>query len=159
MLRAPRGLAEIEAFYGDPHPFIKEDGTPSPLWELRMTRVTLPGPLPLGWKPTVTVRSARVNQACAAELELVLRALEKARLWDHIATFDGGYAWRPMRGSSKLSMHSYGGAVDFNAATNQLGEVGDMHPGVVEVFEGHLWEWGGRWRRPDPMHFQFAAGY
>lgn len=158
-MRAPVGITEIESLYGDPHPFMRDDGTPSPLWEMRMVKVNLPGPLPLGWKRSVIVKTARVNQAIAPELERVFAALVAGKVWDHVVTFDGGYTWRPQRGSDRLSMHAYGGAVDFNAATNALGTKGDMHPGIVDVFEGQGWEWGGRWRRPDPMHFQFAKGY
>lgn len=158
-MRPPVGVVEIQALYGDPQPFVRDDGTPSPLWEMRMVKVAFPGPLPLGWKRDVVAKSARVNQAIASELDTVLRALKKAGVWDHIVTFDGAYTWRSMRGSGRLSMHGYGGALDFNADTNQLGSKGDMHEGVVEVFEGHGWTWGGRWRRPDPQHFQYAKGY
>jgi hypothetical protein len=56
-------------------------------------------------------------------------------------------------------MHGFGGALDFNAETNELGTKGDMDPEVVAIVEAHGWEWGGRWRRPDPMHWQFARGY
>ena len=56
-------------------------------------------------------------------------------------------------------MHGFGGAIDFDAETNQLGTVGNMHPEVVSCFRNHGWEWGGSWTRPDPMHFQFARGY
>jgi hypothetical protein len=157
--RAPVGIEEIEALYGDPHPFIRDDGTVSPLWEMRMCKVDLPGWLPLGWKHSMLVKTVRVNQAIAAQVSAVFLGLSRARLWDHILTFDGGYSWRSQRGASKLSMHAYGGALDFNADENALGTRGHMDPGVVEVFEAHGWEWGGHWRRPDPMHFQFARGY
>jgi hypothetical protein len=158
-MRAPVGIVEIEALYGDPHGFLRDDGTPSPIWEMRMVKVELPGAVPLGWKRSALVRTARVNHAIAEELERVFSALRTGGAWDHVETFDGGYCWRSKRGVGELSIHAYGGAVDFNAATNQLGTKGDMWPGVVEVFEGHGWDWGGRWRRPDPMHFQFAKGY
>jgi len=57
-----------------------------------------------------------------------------------------------------LSLHSYGVAVDINQATNQPGTRGNLHPGIVDVFERHGWKWGGRWRILDPMHFQLATG-
>lgn len=158
-MRPPVGILEIQGLYGDPQAFMRDDGTPSPLWELRMCKVALPGPLPLGWKPDAIVRSARVNQVIAAEFERVLRALKSCGAWENLLSYDGGYTWRPQRGSNKLSMHAYGGAVDFNAATNQLGTKGDMHPSVIEVFEGHGWTWGGRWKRPDPMHMAYGSGY
>jgi hypothetical protein len=158
-MKPPTGLLEITEVYGDPHQFIRDDGTVSPFWEARMVKVPMPAPLPLGWRPSVFVVNARVSNVIAAETERVLRAVFTAGLWTKLVSYDGGYAWRPQRGSSKLSMHGFGGALDLNASTNQLGTKGDMDPGVIEVFEDGGWEWGGRWKRPDPMHFQFARGY
>lgn len=159
-MRVPTGIIEITQLYGDPAPYVRDDGTISPLWEARMTKVYLPGPLPLGWRPVVAVRSVRVNEAIAAEADLVFRALREAHLWDHIATFDGGYCWRPMRGARKLSMHGFGAALDFNAESNPLGVKGDMNERVVACFEDHGWTWGGRWTdRPDGQHFQYGRGY
>lgn len=159
-MRAPCGLPEIVALYGEPDQFLRDDGTPSPFWELRMVKVEMPGPLPLGWRPETIVRTCRVNEAISDEVDEVFAALRKTGAWDYIHTFDGGYCWRPKRnGSQKLSMHGYGGALDFNAGSNQLGTLGDMARAVVEAFEGHGWSWGGRWKTPDPMHFQFARGY
>jgi len=56
-------------------------------------------------------------------------------------------------------MHSFGAALDLNAETNQLGTPGDMDAGLVQLFEACGWTWGGRWKRSDPMHFQFGSGY
>jgi hypothetical protein len=158
-MRTPNGLAEIQALYGDPRPFVRDDGTASPIWEMRMCKVPLPGPLPLGWNHDVQIQTVRVNQAIADAVEEALRHLVACRVWDHVLTFDGAYCWRPQRGSGKLSMHAFGGALDFNADTNQLGTAGDMHTGIVECFEGLGWTWGGRWQRKDPQHFQFGSGY
>lgn len=58
-----------------------------------------------------------------------------------------------------LSTHSWGIACDVNAATNMPGDVGDMPEGIVQAFEAHGFNWGGRWRHRDSMHFQFAVGY
>jgi len=56
--------------------------------------------------------------------------------------------------SKPLSMHAFGLAVDFNVSTNGLGTTGDLDPRIVAVFEKWGFEWGGRWSRPDPMHFE-----
>ena len=58
--------------------------------------------------------------------------------------------------SNPLSMHAFGLAVDVNVSTNLLGTVGDQDPRVVAIFERWGFEWGGRWSRPDPMHFELA---
>ena len=58
--------------------------------------------------------------------------------------------------SNPLSMHAFGLAVDINVSTNLLGTAGDLDPRIVEIFEKWGFEWGGRWERPDPMHFELA---
>jgi hypothetical protein len=151
------GEAAIRALYGDPRQFIRDDGTLSPIWEARMTVVQFPQPLPLGWERSKFAKGARVNQAIAAEVDTACRLLAKEGLWPRLRTFDGAYAFRAQRGSStKTSMHSFGAALDFNAETNQLGTPGDMDLGVIQIFEGCGWTWGGRWKRKDGMHFSLA---
>ena len=64
--------------------------------------------------------------------------------------------WDPKR---PLSLHSWGGCIDFDPKLNGVGPVEDSklykHPEFVEVFENAGWTWGGRWKRyPDAMHFQ-----
>lgn len=57
---------------------------------------------------------------------------------------------------SGVSRHSWGGAVDINAASNQLGTEGEMDPRLVEIMEGWGFIWGGDWTVPDPMHFEYG---
>lgn len=127
-----------------------------------MVSVALPSPLPLGWRVNdqiVMATRVRVNEAIAAEVEALLRTWEESGLWTCLDTYDGGYVWRPKRTSSHLSMHSYGAALDFNAATNPMGTSGCMDLRLVVLAESKGWTWGGRWARPDPMHFQYGTGY
>lgn len=55
-----------------------------------------------------------------------------------------------------LSMHAFGLAFDINVSTNHLGTTGDQDPRVVAIIESWGFEWGGRWERPDPMHFELV---
>ena len=55
-----------------------------------------------------------------------------------------------------LSMHAFGLAFDINVSTNYLGTKGDLDPRLVEIIERWGFEWGGRWERPDPMHFELV---
>jgi hypothetical protein len=55
-----------------------------------------------------------------------------------------------------LSMHAFGLAFDINVSSNHLGTRGDMDPRIVEIVERWGFEWGGRWERPDPMHFELV---
>jgi peptidoglycan L-alanyl-D-glutamate endopeptidase CwlK len=67
------------------------------------------------------------------------------------------------------SMHNYGLAVDFcllhKDGTISWSMTEDMDKDgkkdwmeVVEVFEKHGWEWGGRWQFTDTPHFQKTFG-
>ena len=64
--------------------------------------------------------------------------------------------WKPGR---SLSTHSWGIAVDINWHKCPVGSVGTMDSGIYTAFEQCGWEWGGRWRTSDPMHYQFAKDY
>jgi hypothetical protein len=159
-VKPPRGRAEIVKLYGDPLTFVRADGSISPLWEARMTTVDLPEPLPLGWARDKHATRVRVNVAIASVVEATLNDLYCGPAWRHLKTYDGGYVFRPSRGSSRLSMHALGGALDFNAFENRLGMVDfKMHPDVVRVFRKYGWTWGGAWRRPDAMHYQFGTRF
>jgi hypothetical protein len=67
---------------------------------------------------------------------------------------DWSYGNRDIRGSASKSNHAFGIAIDVNALTNVLGTSGDMPMEVVEQWEIEGGGWGGRWSRPDPMHFE-----
>jgi hypothetical protein len=73
-----------------------------------------------------------------------------------VKTFDGCFMIRNTRGSPLQSVHSWGLAVDINAATNQLNTVGDMSPELVKCFTDENFVWGGTFHRCDPMHFQYV---
>ena len=156
----PVGLDEIKQQYGDPAAYLRVDGGIHPSWErMLLDYVHLPEGLPLGWDRSIKVTRIRVHSTLVVPLEKIFSEIFNSGLWDRMETFDGSYAWRPSRGSQKLSTHWWGIALDLNAASNGLGEVGDMHPDIVKIFKEFGWTWGGEWGRPDPMHFQAASGY
>jgi hypothetical protein len=146
-LATPRGLGQILDTFGVP-------GGP----QASAGRFIFPAPLKLGWSSASVTRAA-----CHAKLETtftaVFQAIHADGLWPLLRTFDGIYNDRPSREGVKQSTHSWGIAVDLNAATNGLGVRGDMDSRVVQIFEEHGFEWGGRWRRPDGMHFQYCKDY
>lgn len=73
-----------------------------------------------------------------------------------LKTFDGCFNIRKKRGLSSMSLHSWGIAIDVNAAWNQLNMVPTLTPGFVKCFTDAGFEWGGTWNRKDGMHFQLA---
>ncbi len=67
---------------------------------------------------------------------------------------------RHRRAARRISDHSFGLAMDFNAFEN--GQVaarpsGSMDPRIVLLFETFLFQWGRCFPQPDPMHFQYCG--
>lgn len=91
-----------------------------------------------------------------------------------LKTWDGCWNLRPKRGYEKkyerlvaagrieeaidcLSIHSWAGAFDVNAAENPLSAKPKLSKGFVKCFTDSGFEWGGNWTRQDGMHFQLAT--
>ena len=75
----------------------------------------------------------------------------------------GGFNYRNIRGGDKLSQHAFGTALDLNAATNPRLNPGDkvrtdLPSNVGELAKKWGLEWGGNWKRPDAMHFEYTGG-
>lgn len=75
----------------------------------------------------------------------------------------GGFNYRNIRGGDKLSQHAFGTALDLNAATNPRMNRGDavktdLPSNVGELAKKWGLEWGGSWKRPDAMHFEYTGG-
>lgn len=73
-----------------------------------------------------------------------------------LKTWDGCFNIRKKRGLSSMSLHSWGIAVDVNAAWNGLGKEPTLSAGFVKCFTDAGFDWGGTWRRKDGMHFQLS---
>lgn len=152
-----------DTFYGNPR---GRNGGPSAAWEsANLIRVTPPFVLKYMGKPVKTVT---VHKKCADSLLRVLNniwetASFRQSLIDEwgMSTFGGAYNYRLMRGGSRLSMHAYGCALDFDPDRNAMGDTTPKFldfPWVIRSFEKEGWVWGGRWsgRSCDGMHFQAA---
>lgn len=74
---------------------------------------------------------------------------------------DWGYAYRPVRGDSKLSNHASGTAIDLNAPRHPLGKSGTFTNPQEKVIRRLCKKYGIRWggdytRRKDEMHFEIV---
>lgn len=103
---------------------------------------------------TVTCNKALIPQLRAALQEVVDRGLA-----DKInpGEYAGCYYPRFIAGTTTLSNHAFGLALDLNVPGNQRGTVGEMDRTVVSIFKSWGFGWGGDWRYTDPMHFEMAA--
>lgn len=101
----------------------------------------------------VTCNNAIFPQLRAALEEIVLAGLADEINPDEYA---GCYYPRFIAGSTTLSNHSFGTALDFNVPGNLRGTVGEMDRVVVSIFKKWGFAWGGDWSYTDPMHFEMA---
>ena len=76
-----------------------------------------------------------------------------------LRTYDGCYVPRFIARdpNGSISLHTWGIAIDMDAATNYRGIRGTMDSRVVEIFKRWGFAWGGDWRYTDPMHFELAT--
>jgi hypothetical protein len=128
----------------------------------------LPFPMRLAWDKRVIIRrfsihekvhdsAARVFARIAEEYD----ATQRQALG--IDLFGGCLNVRPMRGGTRLSMHAWGIAIDFDPARNQLKWGKDRARLALpdanrlwEIFESEGWVSLGRTRNYDWMHVQCA---
>jgi len=92
-----------------------------------------------------------------APIKAVFKSLLEAGLIDEIETFDGCFCVRKIKGGKSLSVHSWGMAVDLNAAKNPFNGGCTWSDEFLQVWARHGWESGWLWDEPtDAMHFQYA---
>jgi hypothetical protein len=87
------------------------------------------------------------------------------RFLKYLSPIGGTYNCRDIAGMHAKSMHSYGAAIDINAAysdywrwsaSNGNPEWRNEIPvEIVRIFEKHGFIWGGRWYHYDTMHFEY----
>ncbi|WP_294892658.1 MULTISPECIES: M15 family metallopeptidase [unclassified Sulfuricurvum] len=89
---------------------------------------------------------------------------KKERIWAEGAAT---YCYRVIKDTDRLSMHSFGIAIDLAPATTQywkdeasaetakIGYKNTMPLSIVRIFEKHGFIWGGRWYHYDTMHFEY----
>ena len=89
-------------------------------------------------------------------LEKAFKNVNDRGLAMQVKTWDGCFNIRKKRGATSMSLHSWGLAIDFNAAWNGFGKTPTMSPELVKCFTDAGLDWGGTWSRPDGMHMQIA---
>jgi hypothetical protein len=102
----------------------------------------------------VTCNKLIFPQLRAALIEVVQRGLADKI---HPGEYAGCYYPRFIAGTTSLSNHSFGLALDLNVPGNGRGTVGQMDRDVVSIFKKWGFAWGGDWRYTDPMHFEMNA--
>lgn len=111
--------------------------------------------------PAIPVR-ARCHVKIVADLQAALAEVAAAGLGGAIDiantnTYGGCFNPRYSRLGGFLSRHAYAVAIDMNTLSNCQGCVPQMDCRVVRIFRKHGFGWGGNYRRPDGMHFEWVG--
>lgn len=153
----PNGPAEVIELYGEPW------HDPQGWWR----KWCAPANIGLAFSHVVRVRSRGgirgcwlyVNRDLVLDVQSIFSEIEDEGLAQYVETFDGCWNVRRIRGIERhWSTHTWGIAIDINAATNRLGQTPTMHSGIIEIFQKYGWRWGGEFQRVDGMHFQRVTG-
>lgn len=120
----------------------------------------------LGHKVLFSTRcgAAAALEKSAADLRSVL--LRKPELKVYFEKLGGTLNWRFIAGTTRLSNHSFGNAIDLNTdkaaywrwdspAKRSTFSRKSWPVEIVEVFERHGFIWGGKWHHYDTMHFEY----
>ena len=110
-------------------------------------------------KIQVLPKAIYLNRLIIKPLEATFRALIAEGLHTEITSYDGCFNVRYIRGtentSRSLSRHSWGLAIDFNAATNPLGGPVRFSEKFIAIWRNSDWTCGADFKRLDGMHFEW----
>lgn len=109
-------------------------------------------------------RIGGVDQKLYAIGQEIAQLPKSDRIWAEGATT---YCYRVIKDTHRLSMHSFGIAIDLaptktqywksesQSETAHIGYHNTMPMSIVRIFEKHGFIWGGRWYHYDTMHFEY----
>jgi D-alanyl-D-alanine carboxypeptidase len=116
--------------------------------------------LPRSWGRRVEIISVNGVAERLAEISEELDALPLT-IKQYAYPPAGTYICRTVADTGEPSMHSWGAAIDINAAHadywlwHGAGEKHRIPPEIVDIFERHGFIWGGKWLHYDTMHFEY----
>lgn len=121
------------------------------------------------WLPKTWGKQVRVTKVNNVAARLAAVSDEIDRLPPDIKKaaypIAGILSCRPVADTGKMSMHSYGAAIDLNLAfsdywfwqkhVSKIAYRNRMPAEIVDIFERHGFIWGGKWYHFDTMHFEY----
>lgn len=122
----------------------------APELEKSMVLWDVPAELEIGVIP----KKIYCNKDLVKPLEQAFRNLIKTGFVKELKTWDGCFNIRNKKAGKTYSLHSWGVAIDINAAWNGFGKKPTLSSGFVKCFTDAGLDWGGVWAKPDGMHFQ-----
>lgn len=123
-----------------------------------------------GKKTLKVTRLHQIDQRLKAIYQDLKHCLPK-RFKRYYEPSAGAFNWRTIKGTSRLSVHSFGAAIDIGVkysnywkwtlkvyGTDQKGLIpykNNFPKAIVEIFERYGFIWGGWWYHHDTMHFEY----
>ena len=123
------------------------------------------------WLPNLVNRPLKVTTINGVDRHLAAVSADLEELDPALRRFfkktAGTFVWRTIKGTNRLSMHSFAIAIDVGIPMadywrwrrpNKEGRYtyrNRFPKEVVEVFERHGFIWGGQWYHFDTMHFEY----
>ncbi len=125
--------------------------------------------VPVYWLPSSQNKKLLVSKVngVAKHLQDISNELDTLEyLHKYINKPAGTFNWREIEGANRLSMHSFGIAIDINVKQSNywrwnLKKYGELEYHnqipieIVRIFEKHGFIWGGKWYHFDTMHFEY----
>jgi len=121
-----------------------------PQLEKSMVLWDVPTELELGVIP----KRIYCNKDMVKPLDQAFRNIINRGLISQLKTWDGCFNIRAKASGLSASLHSWGIAIDINAAWNGYKKTPTMSKELVQCFKDAGFEWGGDWQVKDGMHFQ-----
>ncbi len=179
-MNTPNGYNEIRQMFGNP---ANADGSKNLAWE---DANIIKAPAPAGWKlyyqngpnSILSITGIRMHRLLADSFNVIMQEIwnyakqqvpqpatdDNIRNWLHQNRLDqtgGGYNFRKSTGDpNKLSLHSYGIAIDWDPEHNPHKKplTKTLPDWWFGIWAAHGWTNGQHFNTPDPMHVQFATG-
>jgi peptidoglycan L-alanyl-D-glutamate endopeptidase CwlK len=127
--------------------------------------------VPLIWLPNKDGRTIYVTErnGVAEQLQNVIDELDQLpeEFTPYLVNIGGSFNWRPILGTNRLSMHSFGIAIDINVQRGHYWKwINPDHEAdheyqnlvpfeIVAIFEKYGFIWGGKWYHFDTFHFEY----
>lgn len=127
------------------------------------------------WMPKTTKKKVRVTRVGGVHDRVLAISKELDRLPKKLrkyAMVPSSFNWRTIKGTDRLSAHSFGIAIDIGVQFSNYWRW-DLRKGakgipewrneipmeIVEIFERHGFIWGGKWSHYDTMHFEYRPEF
>lgn len=127
---------------------------------------------PIRWLPSSLNQVLYVTavNGIAEKLQAISNTLDTLpHLQKYLIKPGGTFNWRNIRGTNRLSMHSFGATIDINVSysnywrwsARKLDDDGllpyqnRIPYELVAIFEQYGFVWGGKWYHYDTMHFEY----